>query len=98
MKEGTSRDHHSWRSTPSEDIKPNTVAVAKRHLVTGVFCGYSLGGSPSNRQMHMWMLGANHLTELRDLCGGAGRRTRGTEGNCNPLGKTMSAGQTIQCS
>jgi hypothetical protein len=48
--------------------------------------------------MLMWMLGANHQTELWDPGGGADRRTEGVEGNCNPIRGTMSAGQTTQYS
>ena len=44
------------------------------------------------------MLGANHQTELRDPGGGDGKRTKGAEGNCNPMGRTTSAGWTTQCS
>ena len=28
--------------------KPDTVAIAKRHLLTGTWCGFSLGGLASN--------------------------------------------------
>jgi hypothetical protein len=42
--------------------------------------------------------GANHQTELRDPGGGAGRRTAGAEWDCNPIGRTTSAGQTTQYS
>jgi hypothetical protein len=48
--------------------------------------------------MQMQMLGSNHQNELWDPGGEAGRRTRGVEGDCNPIGQTMSAGQTTQCS
>jgi hypothetical protein len=39
--------------------------------------------------MQMWMLGANHQTELGDLDGVAGGRTGRAEGDCNPKGRTM---------
>ena len=42
------------------------------------------------------MLGANHQAELRDPDVGAGRRTGGTKGDCNPIGTTTSAGQTTR--
>jgi hypothetical protein len=48
--------------------------------------------------MQMWMLGANHQTELRDHGGGAGRRTGRAKGDCNPIGRITSAGWTTQCS
>jgi len=46
--------------------------------------------------MQMWMLGANHQTEFRDPGGGAGAGV--TEGDCNPIGRTVSADWTAQCS
>jgi hypothetical protein len=48
--------------------------------------------------MQMQMLGANCQTEVEDCGRGSGWRTEGAEGDCNPIGRTMSAGQTIQCS
>ncbi|XP_028640329.1 solute carrier family 22 member 27-like, partial [Grammomys surdaster] len=44
------------------------------------------------------MLGANHQAKLRKPCWGAGRRTRGTEGDCNPIGRTTEADLIIQFS
>jgi hypothetical protein len=46
----------------------------------------------------MWMLEANHQTELKDTSWGAGRRTLGAEGHCNPIGRTMLSGWTTQLS
>ena len=46
----------------------------------------------------MWMLGANHQTELREPDGGAGGKTGRVEGDCNPLGGAMLAGGSTQCS
>jgi hypothetical protein len=46
----------------------------------------------------MWMLGDNHQTELGNPSEGACRRTEGAEGDCNPIGITMLASQTTQCS
>jgi len=43
------------------------------------------------------MLGANHPTDVGDPGGGAGRRTRGAEGDCTPIGRSMLAGWTTQC-
>jgi hypothetical protein len=42
----------------------------------------------------MCMLGDHHQTE--DPGRGAGRRTEGADGNCNPIVNTMSTGQTTQ--
>jgi hypothetical protein len=44
------------------------------------------------------MLGANHQTEFRDPGWGAGGRPGRAEGDCNPIGRTTSAGRTTQCS
>jgi hypothetical protein len=38
--------------------------------------------------MQMWMLGANHQSELRKYGGGAGRRTRGVVKDCILIGRT----------
>jgi hypothetical protein len=46
----------------------------------------------------MWILEANHQTEFLDPNGGAGRRSGGEDEGCNPIGKTISAGLTTQCS
>jgi len=74
----------------------NSVAVAQRSLLTGTWC--SLGGSACNYPMQMWMLGANHLTELRDAGGEPGGRTGGAEWDCNPIERTMLGSQTTQLS
>jgi hypothetical protein len=47
--------------------------------------------------MQIWILGANHQTELRGPGWGAERRAGGIEGYCNPIGRTISDGQTTQC-
>jgi hypothetical protein len=80
LKKGPPGDCHTWGSILSADTKSNTVAIAKRCLLTGTWCDYFLRGSDSNRPMQMWMLGANHQTGLRDSYSGAGGRTRGAEG------------------
>jgi hypothetical protein len=48
--------------------------------------------------MQTWMLGANHQTEFWNPCPGAGRSTRGAEGDCKPTGRTTSVDWTTQCS
>ena len=48
--------------------------------------------------MQMWMLGANHQTELREPGGGAGRRTGGADRGCNFIGRTTEAGLITQFS
>jgi hypothetical protein len=47
LKEGPFRVYPTWGSILSADIKPDTIAVFKRYLLTGTWCGYSLGGSAS---------------------------------------------------
>ena len=46
--------------------------------------------------MQMQMLGSNHQNELWDPGGEAGRRTRGVEGDCNPIRRTTSTGWITQ--
>jgi hypothetical protein len=48
--------------------------------------------------MEMWMLGANHKTEVKEPVEGAGRRTRIAEGDCKPIRTTTWAGLTTQFS
>jgi hypothetical protein len=38
--------------------------------------------------MQMQMLGASHQSELREPGGGVGRKTRGAEGDYNPIRRT----------
>jgi hypothetical protein len=38
--------------------------------------------------MQLWILRAKHQTKLREPGGGAGSRTGGAEGDCNPTGRT----------
>jgi hypothetical protein len=40
--------------------------------------------------MQMWMLGANHQTELKDPGGGAGGKTGGAKGDCNHIERTSA--------
>jgi len=44
------------------------------------------------------MLAANHQNELRTLVGTLGERIGGVEGDCNFIGRTVSAGWTTLCS
>jgi hypothetical protein len=48
LKERPSGDCPTWGSILSADNNPDTVAVAKRLLLTESWCGYSSGGSASN--------------------------------------------------
>jgi hypothetical protein len=94
LKEEPSGDCPTWGSILSADTKPDAVAVAKRCLLTGTWCSCSLGGLSSNQPIQMLMLSANYQTELRDPGEGVGRKTGRAEENCNPTGRTTSAGQT----
>jgi hypothetical protein len=58
LKNGTSEDCTTWISILSADTKPDIVTLAKRHLLTGTWCGCSLGDSTSNRPMQIGILGA----------------------------------------
>jgi hypothetical protein len=91
----------SLRSAWSKMWVPGQPGLYRENPVSekkSAWCSWVLGGSAIKWPMQMWMLGANHQTELRDPSGGAVRRTAGAEGSCNPIGRTILAGQTTQCS
>jgi hypothetical protein len=44
----------------------------------------------------MQILRANHQAEPRDLIRRARGRTEGAEGDCNPIGRTISINRTTQ--
>jgi hypothetical protein len=48
LKEKPYRDYPTWESILSADTKPDTVAIAKRRLLTETWCGCSLGVSSNN--------------------------------------------------
>jgi hypothetical protein len=96
--EGPYRYNPSWGSIFCVATRPYTVAVVKRHLLTGTWCDCSLGFLASNWPMQMWIAEANDQTNLSDPHGRAGGRTREPEGDYNLIGKTTSAGWTTQCS
>jgi hypothetical protein len=48
QKEGTSGNCCTRATILSADNKSNTVAIPKRHFLTGTWCSCSLGGSASN--------------------------------------------------
>jgi len=85
---------------PSFLQTPNQTLLVNMCLLTGSWCGSSLGGPASNWPIQMWMFEAKHQAELRESSGLAGRRTRGMEGGggCNPTRRTTRAGWTTQCS
>ena len=84
LKERPTGDCPTWGSILSADTKPDTVAIAKRYLRTWTSYDCYLGVSASNWPIQMWMLGANHQTELMGPGWGADTRTGGTGGNWNP--------------
>jgi hypothetical protein len=99
LKERPSRDGPSWGSIPSADTKPNTVAVAMRHLLTEARCGCFLGWfcqHLTNADVEVLMLTVNHQTEPQEPCGRAAGRAGGAERDYNSIGRTRSAGWTTQ--
>jgi hypothetical protein len=97
LKEKPPGDCPTWGTILSADTKPYTVAVVKRQLLTVTCCGCSLVGLASNWPVLIWRLGANHHIEFRDSVGELGERPE-EESECNPIGRTTSAGRTTQCS
>jgi hypothetical protein len=73
---------------------PDTIADAKKCLLTGTQYSCLLKGSARALPIQMWMLAANHWTEHRDTNEGVRGRTKGAEGVCNPMGRiTISTNQ-----
>jgi hypothetical protein len=72
---------------------PDTMADAKKHLLTGAW--YSCPLRVCARAKLMWLWAANHETEHKDLNGGVRGRTEGAEGVCIPIGRnTILTNQT----
>jgi hypothetical protein len=67
---------------------PDTIADAKKHLLTGAWYGCPLRGSARTWQIQRKRLSSNHWTEHKDLNEGVRERTEGAEGVCNPIGRT----------
>jgi hypothetical protein len=81
----------SHMQTPNAD----TIADAKKCLLTGTWYSCLLRGSARSWLRQMRMLTANHWTECRDPNGEVRARTEGVEGVCNPIGRTtISTNQT----
>jgi hypothetical protein len=98
LKKCPSGDCPAWWFTLSTDTKTDTVAIAKRHLMIGTWCGCSMGVSASNGPVQMWILRRSRQPELRELGRGAGRKSGGAKGDCNPIEISTLAGWTTQCS
>jgi hypothetical protein len=77
---------------------PDTIADAKMCLLTGTWYDCSLSGSANTWLIQVKILTANHQTEPRDPSGRARGRNVGAEGDCNPIGRTMSTNGTTQSS
>jgi len=88
LKEGPSRDCPTWGPVVCRYQILHCCccqgALADRNLVWLDFPTYN------NWPMQMWMLRANHQTELRVPGGGTGGRTGGAEGDCKPIGHQLA--------
>ena len=75
---------------PSHLQTPNldTIADAKKHLVTGAWYSCPLRGSARACSIQIQMLAANYQTEHWDSNGGVRGRTEGAEGVCNSIRRT----------
>jgi hypothetical protein len=67
---------------------PDTIADAKKRLLTGAWYSCPLRGSARTWLLQMCMFIANHHTEHGEPNGRIKGRTEGGEGDCNPIGKT----------
>ena len=79
------QSHQQWRSQPP---KPDTIADAKKSLLTGAWYSSLLRGSASAWQIQKWMLTAIHWMEHRVSNEGARESAQGAEGVCSPIGGT----------
>jgi hypothetical protein len=78
---------------------PNTIADAKKCLLTGDWYSCILRDSARAWPIQMLIYAARHWTEHGDLNGGARRRTEVGESICNPIGRTtIWTNQTPQIS
>jgi hypothetical protein len=74
---------------------PDTIADAKNYLLTGAWYSCPLRGSARTWPKQIQMFAANHWTEHRTPMEDLGRKTKGTKGACNPIGRTtISTNQT----
>jgi hypothetical protein len=105
--QGQKKWSRDWRkghpeTTPARDPShlqtpnPDTIADAKKCLLTGAWCGCSLRGSNSTWLIQMQVLTANHQPEHGDPNGKARWRTEGADRDCNPMGRMISAIQTTR--
>ena len=86
------RGYPSYLQSPN----PHTIVDAKKCLLTGAWCGYPLKGSASIWPIQIQILTANHWTGDPD--GRARGRTKGAEGDCNCIWRTISTSWATQSS
>jgi hypothetical protein len=99
-----------WRNDHPETVPPgdpshipppnqDTIVVANKSLLTGIWYRCFLRGSASAWQIQKWMTTAIHWTEHRVPSGKARGSTQGAEGVCNPIRRTtMWTNQYLQSS
>ena len=91
-------------TTPGRDLphlqtsNPDTIAEAKKGLLTGAWYGCFLRGSNSTWPTQKQILTANHQAEPGDPNGRARGGTEGAEEDWKPIERTTSTNQTTQSS
>jgi hypothetical protein len=72
---------------------PNTIADAKKHMLTGAWYG-----CPECFCQHLTNTAADTANHQTESNGRARGRTAGAEGDCNPVGRTISTNGITQSS
>jgi hypothetical protein len=80
LKERPSKTALPRNSSYLQTQNPDTIADAKKHLMTGTKYSRSLRGSAVASPIQKQMLTVKHLTEHGDTNGGVRGRTEGAEG------------------
>jgi hypothetical protein len=88
LKERPSRDCPAWDPSHMQTLNPDTIADAKKCLLTGAWYSCFLRGFARTVLIQIWILAANYWTEHGDPNGGVRGRTEGAEGVCSPIGGT----------
>jgi hypothetical protein len=78
-----------------QSLNTNTIIDAK-YLLTGAQYSCLLRFSARAWHIQRWLLEANHWTDYRVPNGEVREKTEGSEGVCNPLGRTISTNQSSQ--
>jgi hypothetical protein len=68
---------------------PNTIADAKKSLLTVIWYGSSLRGSANTQTIQVEILTSNHQTVPEDVNGRVRGRIVEAERDCNPIGRTI---------